>query len=318
MSLPSISPPNNNSNQNPDNHKDDISHLLSPSKARALAIESQSWRSVDDRLAKLFSSSPNNSKVPRFERNEATLAALLELLKANEDADEERRILWEAQREGLRNAKSEGEERSIGGLDLRERFLSDVEGRLSTTGRTALDDLAAAAVLLGSHSSTSEMEEMETRIMDLTCETFNAENELLRLQQTQKALKREEVLLQEAMARFNADAEAEALRSDEIQASTAALNREIKVVGIKLGEYQERIKGLKGYDIGAVKIENVVQQEKKVGELQQVISMLEEKIMNMHGLPPDLEVSRKEVERALNELDEWRKRRDRAFEGLVG
>jgi HAUS augmin-like complex subunit 1 len=302
----------------------DISHLLSPTKARALLIESQSWRSVDTRLAKLFSSSTPNNKVPvpRFERNEATLAALLELLKANEDADEERRIVWEAEREALGEAKREGESKGKkvvngGGVDLREGFLTDIESGLSTTGKTALDDLAAAAVLLASHSAMSEVEEMERRIMDLTYETFDAENELLRLRQTQKAFEREEVLLREAMARFDVEGEAEAMRSEEMQASTAALNREIKVVGIKLGEYQERIKGLKGYDIGNVKIEDVLQSEKKVGELQQVISVLEEKIMNMHGLPPDLDVSRKEVERAMNELDEWKKRRDRAFEGLM-
>ena len=209
------------------------------------------------------------------------------------------------------------EGRSNGGLDLREGFLTDVESGLSTTGKTALEDLAAAAVLLASHSPTSEMEELETRIMDLTCEIFDAENELLRLRQTQKAFQREEVLLREAMAQFDVEGEAEALRSEEMQASTAALNREIKVVGIKLGEYQERIKGLKGYDIGNVKIEDVLRREKKVKELQQVIGMLEEKVVNMHGLPPDLDVSRKEVERAMNELDEWKKRRDRAFEGLI-
>ena len=316
MSHPPTSPPDNLHNSN-----SDITHLLSPTKARALLIESQSWRSVDTRLAKLFSLSPNNKvPVPRFERNEATLAALLELLKANEDADEERRIVWEAEREALERAKGDGEGekgRSNGGLDLREGFLTSVESELSTTGKTALEDLTAAAVLLASRSPTSEMEELETRIMDLTCEIFDAENELLRLRQTQKAFQRGEVLLREAMVQFDVEEEAEALRSEEMQASTAALNREIKVVGIKLGEYQERIKGLKGYDIGNVKIEDVLRREKKVEELQQVISMLEEKVVNMHGLPPDLDVSRKEVERAMNELDEWKKRRDRAFEGLI-
>jgi HAUS augmin-like complex subunit 1 len=313
MSNPPISPPANSANS-------DITHLLSPTKARLLLLESQSWRSVDTRLAKLFSQPPNKVPVPRFERNEAILSALLELLKANEDADEERRIVWEAEREALGKAKGEGEGEkgsNGGGLDPREGFLTDIESGLSTTGKTALEDLAAAAVLLASHGPTSEMEEMEMRIMDLTCETFDVENELLRLRQTQKAFEREEVLLREAMARFDVEGEAEAMRSEEMQASTAALNREIKVVGIKLGEYQERIKGLKGYDIGNVKIEDVLQSEKKVGELQQVISVLEEKIMNMHGLPPDLDVSRKEVERAMNELDEWKKRRDRAFEGLI-
>lgn len=288
----------------------DISLLLSPTKARQAAAESASWKYVDDRLKTLFA--PN--KVPRFERNETTLKALLELVKANEDADEERRILHEARHEALSKSPS-AEESSKGTVTPREKLLSDLDAALPASGKTALDDLAASAVLLACHRGT--VEDMETRIMDLTRDTFDAENELLTLQQTQKSFDREKLQLQYTIARFKAETDPETLRIEEMQQSTATMNRETKVIGMKLAEYQDRIKALRDYDVGSVSIEEIIKQERGVEERQQDLRKLEEKIVAMHGLPPDLDVSRKEVERARNELEEWKRRRDRAFEGLV-
>lgn len=95
------------------------------------------------------------------------------------------------------------------------------------------------------------------------------------------------------------------------------MNRESKVVGMKLGEYHERIRLLRGYEIGSVRTEDVVTKEERVGKLRREIGRLEERVLEMKGLPPDLDVSRKEVERARGELEEWKRRREMAFEGLV-
>jgi HAUS augmin-like complex subunit 1 len=292
----------------------DITHLLSPSKARLLAAESSSWTHVTTHLTRLFHPSP----IPPFERNPATLAALLSLIKANEDADAGRRIVHDARSEamGLRNVEAASPASEV---DVGERFLATLTAALPPAGQRALDDLASAAVLLGCRCDP-EMPvetEMSTLITSLTSSVFSAENSLSRLQQTSRAFSRDEAQLQDSLARLTVSTDAEALGVEAMHSRTTAMNRETKVVGMKLGEYQDRIKALRGYDIGKVKVEDVVRREEKFEELQVGIRRLDERIINMQGLPPDLDVSRKEVERARGELEEWKRRRERAFEGLV-
>jgi HAUS augmin-like complex subunit 1 len=296
-----MNPPSPSPSQEPGQ---DISLLLSPTKARQAALESASWKHVTDRLTALFSPSP----VPRFEHNDATLKALLELVKVNEDADEERRLCHEARVEALGNASRNGE----GGGGLGGNLLQRFEQGLSKEGKEGLDDLAASAVLL---SSSGNVSEMETRITDLTIETFDASNDLLTLQQTQQRFERESKAIEQKIASFKA--EMEDIDTEAMNNQTSMLNRETKVVGMKLAEYQERIRVLERYDVGPLGIEDIVKREGMVEERRQELAKLERKILAMHGLPPDLDVSRKEVERARNELEEWKRRRDQEFEGLV-
>lgn len=287
----------------------DISLLLSPTKARQAAAEFASWKYVDDHLKALFA--PN--KVPRFERNDATLNALLDLVRANEDVDEERSILHEARLEALSKAQ-DGEKKRKGTLS--QKVLAHLEESLPAAGKTALDDLAASAVLLSCRNGS--IEEMEQRILELTRDTFDSENELLSLQQTQRAFERDWVQLQDTIARFKAQTDSEVSKLEEMQTQTQSMNRETKVVGMKLAEYQDRVRALQNYDIGPVGIEDIVMREKELERKQRELKELEERVVALHGLPPDLDVSRKEVERARNELGEWKRKRDRAFEDLAG
>jgi HAUS augmin-like complex subunit 1 len=293
-----MNPPSPSQDQEPDR---DISLLLSPTKARQAALESASWKHITDRLTALFSPNP----VPRFERNDATLKALLELVKANEDADEERRLCHEARVEALRGVHER--DGSLRG-QLLERFNRGV----SKEGKEGLDDLAASAVLL---SSSGNVSEMEARITDLTLETFDASNDLLTLQQTQRRFERKIKAIEQQIASFKA--EMEDIDAEAMQGRTSMLNRETKFVGMKQAEYRERIRALERYDDGPLGIEDIVKREDMVEERRQELAKLEGRILALQGLPPDLDVSRKEVERARNELEEWKRKRDRAFEGLV-
>jgi HAUS augmin-like complex subunit 1 len=291
----------------------EISHLLSPSKARALASESASWTLVTNHLTSLFHPSP----VPPFERNSATLSALLELIKANEDADAERRVVWDAMGEGLK--VNEGR-RVIGGK-YAEDFVKELNEQLPAAGRKALDDLAASAVLLGfqpkASESTSLEGELSSLITSLSTTIFSTFAQLSALQSTSAFLSRQLTHQQITSSQLATDTSPEVLGTEELQSRTTLLNRESKVVGMKLSEYQERIKGLRGYDTGQIKLEDVVAKEKMMVELEDKVRRLEQRLLEMRGLPPDLEVSRKEVERARGELEEWKRRRGRAFEGLV-
>lgn len=295
----------------------DMTTLLSPSKALALASSNVSWTQVLHFLTPLFSP----SAIPPFERNAVTLAALLALINANQDADEERRVVWDALRETLQRSVGPGKV-DAGGPG--EAFMRDLNAKLSPEGRTALDDIAASAVLLGCPShhpshfdNPSTIPSLSASISTLRTSLFDASNQLCRLQRTSQHFSLEEVRLRDTLAKFTSETDPQVLGVEEMHSRTWTMNRESKVVGMKLGEYHERIRLLRGYEIGSVRTEDVVTKEERVGKLRREIGRLEERVLEMKGLPPDLDVSRKEVERARGELEEWKRRREMAFEGLV-
>jgi HAUS augmin-like complex subunit 1 len=71
--------------------------LFSPSKAAAQRAQAQDWHTIDVWLSSKY----QGRSVPTFERNEDTLKTLLELVAANERADEERDLMWGVWGEGL-------------------------------------------------------------------------------------------------------------------------------------------------------------------------------------------------------------------------
>jgi hypothetical protein len=210
--------------------------------------------------------------------------------------------------------------RVIGGK-YAEDFVKELNEQLPAAGRKALDDLAASAVLLGfqpkASESTSLEGELSSLITSLSTTIFSTFAQLSALQSTSAFLSRQLTHQQITSSQLATDTSPEVLGTEELQSRTTLLNRESKVVGMKLSEYQERIKGLRGYDTGQIKLEDVVAKEKMMVELEDKVRRLEQRLLEMRGLPPDLEVSRKEVERARGELEEWKRRRGRAFEGLV-
>lgn len=72
--------------------------FFSPSKAKQQRAQAQDWAHIETWLANKY----RGRSIPPFERNEATLSALLALVAANERADEEAELLRRVQEEALR------------------------------------------------------------------------------------------------------------------------------------------------------------------------------------------------------------------------
>lgn len=72
--------------------------FFSPSKAKQQRAQAQDWAHVEAWLSNKY----RGRSVPPFERNEATLSALLALAAANERADEETELLRKVQEEALK------------------------------------------------------------------------------------------------------------------------------------------------------------------------------------------------------------------------
>ena len=77
--------------------------LFSPSKARAQLAQAQDWHHVNTWLSTHYRGASN--RIPPFERNEATLKALLDLAAANERADEEVELVAGVKREALEDVR---------------------------------------------------------------------------------------------------------------------------------------------------------------------------------------------------------------------
>src|SRR5687767_6517058 len=79
-------------------HLDSNTAIFSPSIARLAASTARDWSYIDTWLASKLHST---SSLPPFERNPETLKALLALASANEQADEERHLLAQAEATAL-------------------------------------------------------------------------------------------------------------------------------------------------------------------------------------------------------------------------
>lgn len=281
------------------------SPLISPTKARRDAAQAQDWAYVSSWLAKKYSPQP----VPRFERNGETLSALLELVAANENADHEVELIQRAEEEELR--RYEDAFRGDGGPC--RSILEALEESLDESGTNALIGLAEASLVLGT-LSTNPMS-MGERIVELSQEKFEMEEQLRRVADLQSQMEREMETMKMGIEKIQSNVDEVA--QEDMQQRTAQLIRETKQFTTKVGEYGERTAALEKFNIASPTIPQVRDQEQTVKTLQAKVAALKQRIANLHGLPPDLEASRRECQRAQGDLQELRRRRNGLFANMI-
>ncbi|EHY58557.1 hypothetical protein HRR83_006264 [Exophiala dermatitidis] len=103
--------------------------------------------------------------------------------------------------------------------------------------------------------------------------------------------------------------------------------RETKQLAIKCAEYKDRIAALErqaaaqesqGGGKESDLVAALLAKKDSLRRKRALITVLESRIRAFHGLPPDLEASRAEVNRAQAELDDLKRERDARFERLGG
>ncbi|KYK60707.1 hypothetical protein DCS_01845 [Drechmeria coniospora] len=161
--------------------------IFSPTVARLAASNARDWSHIDSWIASKF---PPGTTLPPFERNRDTLEALLALVSANEAADEENRMLLQAEIAALEEVKSAHAAVSMH-TSPRQHILTMIQDELSEEGKMSLDSLARTVVQteathldpceLGSaivalQSSICEVEQMTDRVDSLQ-RLFHRESE---------------------------------------------------------------------------------------------------------------------------------------------
>jgi HAUS augmin-like complex subunit 1 len=287
-------------------HSPPITPLLSPTKARQEAAQAKDWLHVSSWLAKQYSP----GSVPRFERNAETLAALLELVVANESAEREAELVRRAEREELGSYDVADSQRGRG---LWQDMLGALQDTLDVQGNDILNDLGEATILLGTLSSDAMV--LGERIVELSHGKFEMDEQICKVGELQSQLDGE-------VRRMTADIESIRARVDEaeqqkIQQRTAQLHRETKQFTSKLEQYRERVTSLERFDVSGPSISEVKTQEQRVKKLQARVNALNRQIAEFHGLPPDLEAAREEYQRAQGEMHRLKRQREDLFQKMV-
>ncbi|KAG6030181.1 hypothetical protein E4U41_000160 [Claviceps citrina] len=172
-------------------HRQELSTtVFSPSSARIAASTAKDWAFVDSWLLGLLP----NERLPDYERNPATLTALLALAGVNEAATNDHHLLSAASKLALVGAEHATivptqAPRDQNGLSIRTLILSKVGDYLTREGKIALGALADTSVQHKIYfPSPEDLGREFMNLQTLLCETeqvvarINALNEYLILQ----------------------------------------------------------------------------------------------------------------------------------------
>ncbi|EDN08777.1 predicted protein [Histoplasma mississippiense (nom. inval.)] len=285
----------------------DPAPLISPSKARQAASRAKDWAYINSWLNRKYSPNP----VPHFERNEDTLKTLLTLAAANDAADDEEVLLHTAREETIRNLLAQEETTP----DSPTELLDTLESSLDDKGAKFLDELAEAAVLLGTF--TTSVNDLGHRIVDLTREEFDAADQLRKIELLQSYLDNELESLRTQMKELRNEEKYETPADLPVQ--TADWVRGTKILGVKIDEYHNRISTFE--NIGknnGLRIEDLMVEEESVVRLRETVKAVEGNVkMFYKELPPNVQEAKKELECIEKDYRNLVRQRDTMFENLV-
>jgi len=283
---------------------DSPEHILSPSKAAEAISLSRSWTSIKSFLAPLLYPNP----VPPFERNEATLNAILALASHSESLTEQHTLLSETRAEAL------NELRELAQHDADADLLGTIEDSLTREGHQALDALTSTPTTLGGLSS--DPEQMALAVVSLTRAEFDNQQQMQRVDEQRKHLERELVRIRSQFAELKGEG---FQTPQDLVKQTSEWTRGTKQLSLKLREYKERVVRLEEITGGRphIEIPELGAEEREVREMEAMVQSLEGQVKAFEDLPPDKELALMEVKRVRRDLELVTRRRDSLFEGLV-
>jgi HAUS augmin-like complex subunit 1 len=296
-------------------HLDSNTAIFSPSIARLAASTARDWSYIDTWLA---SKLPSTSSLPPFERNPETLKALLALASANEQADEERHLLAQAEATALQELQdadttSSSPQGKFSHRQLREGLLAAIEDELPTEGQTALDALASSAVTLG--IANPDPETMARRMITLQTSIYEMEQMKTRVSILQRHLDAELASNEEFLRRLQGN---EYKPSEDMPKENLDMQRRVKAASAQLPELQDRVAQLAAsVDSNHPTIDDIASQEEAYLELLSRKKELDAQLAAFQGLPSDPDRARAELEALRRQLRGMTSRRDEVFEGLV-
>ena len=260
----------------------EASNLFSPSKAREQQAQAKDWAAVDAWLSRKYA---NTKRLPPFERTDETLQALLTLATLNDAPHEHRFII-----ERVEKASLQAHSRRAATAHQEPLHHVLIE-HLDDAGRDAIDALAETAIRLGAPTTLAVAE----RICDLTVDRFDLEEQLKRAEAQSAALESEKSRLSALLSELRS----EDFRADPaLPEQTADLVRNTKQLRAKIGEYDDRLNGLKAESGTQVRIEDFTGQIPELEAQRQTLAGLKAELRAYEDLPSDAKEARKVLQKA--------------------
>ncbi|KAI1149704.1 hypothetical protein F4825DRAFT_429317 [Nemania diffusa] len=331
--------------------------IFSPSIARAAASTAKDWAYVDAWLRRQYanhrpsntSSKTTPSSPPTFERNPETLEALLALVAANEEADEERSRLARVEAAALsevRAAEAEKEHRRqqnnknasaganaasppVHGDLLAEDLLHAIDEGLTKEGQTALDALADVSLSLGTPADPSPAR-LAHRFVETRGAAHEIEHLLHRVGLLQSYLSDESARLSAFLEELRLGPQyqlppptgmtvgSSSSSGGDITKENASLERAAKAAAARLPELRRHVEALEArVGVPPLTVDEVRGDEEAYLRLLAKKKDLDAQVRAFAGLPPDVEAARAELEGLRAQLRDATERRDANFEMLV-
>ncbi|KKY27268.1 hypothetical protein UCRPC4_g01170 [Phaeomoniella chlamydospora] len=259
--------------------------------------------------------------LPRFERNDETLQALLALVAANVAADERAELLLRAQEEEAEqwSAIEKEEDHSSDTPDAhRSDFVPNVtnllEEMLDPEASEALDSLAESSLALGALSTSTT--DMSQAIVDMAYQQQHFQHHVKSIESLQRSLESETRAMQDQLSELEQSKEKSAESQETMQQQIADWTRASKLLAVKFDEYRDRVSRMqKGSDLCT--IEDLRVKERDVLRQKGQLRMLERELHTYQGLPSDLDAAREEYRRLNDGVMKLRRRRDEFFEYMA-
>lgn len=272
------------------------SALFSPSKAKAQQARARDWAAVDAWLVRKY-----GDNAPVFERNEATLGALMELAAFNDDRDESQALLD-------RVAKSCHQMLSRNGIAKTENefFGNCIHG----IDEELLDSLARTELLLG----TSQMSTMAGDAQYLTAQVYAEQQTLLHCQTQQATVVQERVRLESILTELSSD---DFKIPEDYAGKTQANVRNAKQLRSKISEYEDRLAGSQGPHTERHSLSGLIAHEDRLAKEQSRMQEALSELAATKDFPTDKAAAGRTLDTTKDELRALLVERDRLFEGMV-
>lgn len=203
-------------------------------------------------------------------------------------------------------------------------LLDDIEASLSGVGIDQLEGLTDAALTLNispgtiAASSNQLSDVFMSRFIATVGQKIVLEDQLDRVRALQAELNADRA------NQTDLDCEKQDSTYDEqyqpVHAQTAQINRDTKQIALKIMEYEDRVKGLQRQlaiqRAGSVSVNELLAMRERNEEKKRQVKALQQQFAAFHGLPADLEASKGDVKRSINELEVLKARRQELFEKI--
>ena len=280
----------------------DHSALFSPSKARAAQAQAKDWASVDAWLGKRYPS----KRLPPFERNEETLQALLELATLNDSADEQRSLVDRIEKSSLQAMSRRRAAESEGNAEILKLLMTALKDCKS------LDGLAETTVAL--ECPDTDVATVARALADLTAQEFDAKQQATRAEAQVQAIKSNQAKVSSQLKELKRDDFQPRTNLPEL---TVEWSRNTKQLKAKIGEYDDRLAGLRASQPPAVTLEDVSSLAEDLSTQQQRLAELNAHLTAYQSLPTDPKAARTALEKAKVALRSQMQDRDQLFERLI-